>query len=86
MKQETYKAARERLLSELASMGFHTKPALKVPQAVARYQSESFTLYFHAQAVYLDAHSLFIDIRGMGVDMFLAQVEKARSIRAKQSC
>lgn len=80
---ETYKQARERLLNELAGMGFHVKPSLKVPQAVANFMSEKYTLFFRSQAVYLDNHSLFIDIRGMGPDMFLAQIEKTRAIRAR---
>lgn len=84
MKTETYKAARERLLKELEGKGFHVKPTLKIPQAVGKFQSGSYTLFFRTQAVYLDAHSLWIDIRGMGVDMLMAHVEKAREIRSRR--
>jgi hypothetical protein len=76
MKAETYAQARARLLTHLAANGWRTKPALKVPQACR----PDATLYFRQQAVYLDAHSMWIDIRGMSEAEFDATV--ARWIRS----
>jgi len=75
MKQETYKQARERLLASLAAEGFTTRPALKVPWAEPR--DGSYRLWFKPQAVYLNAHSLWVDIRGMELPVFLALVGRA---------
>lgn len=76
VKAETYARARARLLTHLAANGWRTKPALKVPQAC---RSDA-TLYFRPQAVYLNAHSMWIDIRGMSEAEFDATV--ARWIRS----
>lgn len=82
MKQETYKAARVRLLNELSAKGYPTKPGLKVPQVW--FDSDAkHTLFFHAQAVYLDQHSTWIDIRGMSSETFLNEVAKILEIRER---
>ena len=77
MKQETYKAARARLLLQLKDMGWTTKPSLVVPQAID--PTKSMHLFFHPQAVYLFKHSMWIDIRGMTVETL---IEKALLQRA----
>ena len=75
MKRETYVAARTRILAHLSGEGWTVKPTLKVPQACRR---DLPSLYFHAQAVYLGVHSLWIDIRGMsGVDFVAAVTRRA---------
>ena len=68
MTRETFEAARRRLLAHLVSRGWLLKQsriyhggALKIPQVTKDGQ----TLYFRPQAVYLNAHSLWIDIRDM---------------------
>lgn len=72
---ETYKSARERLLRELASLGWAVKPTLKVPQAVSA--DGVIHLYFKPQAVYRDKHSMWVDIRGMNVAEFIRAAETA---------
>lgn len=62
---ETYKQARERLLRELKDLGWDTKPELKRPWAKA--PDGQHKIEFHAQAVYLNGHSMWCDIRGMSV-------------------
>lgn len=74
MKKETYKDARERLLRELSLIGWGTKPNLKVPQAIS---PSGIHLYFKAQAVYRDNHSMWVDIRGMSVGDFIKAAETA---------
>lgn len=69
MKRETYAQARTRLLSELTIAGWTVKASLKVPQAIPPHGD--FTLFFKSQAVYLNSHSLWIDIRGMSVNDFI---------------
>lgn len=76
--KETYPKARQRLLAHLAVQGWHVKPLLKVPSA--RFDGE--TLYFHAQAVYLNAHSLFVDIRDMSAAEFDRDVQRTIQIRS----
>jgi hypothetical protein len=61
MPRETYLVARRRILTHLMLQGWSVKPTLKVPQAA----KDGNVLYFHPQAVHLNAHSLFIDIRSM---------------------
>jgi len=82
MAKETYIKARARLLSELAAKNYPTKPALKVPQ-VAFDSDQGHTIFFHTQAVYLDAHSTFIDIRGMTCEAFLEEVGRVLAIRER---
>lgn len=81
MKQETYKAARARLLTELAARGWTTRPALKVPWAEPSAWKPDYRVWFRAQAVYLNAHSLWIDIRGMTIDDFTARVQAVYDVR-----
>lgn len=71
MKQETYKAARERLLRELAALGWETKPSLKVPQAIP--PGREYTLFFKTQAVYKNAHSMWLDIRNFSTEQFVQE-------------
>ena len=71
MAHETYAKARERLIQELGKLGWKTKPSLKVPQAISE---SGIQLFFKPQAVYLDRHTLGIDIRGMSVQTFLYHV------------
>ncbi len=78
MKKETYPEARLRLFAGLSAAGHTVKPGLKVPQCL---MSTGETLYFRPQAVYLEAHSLWIDIRGMSLEQFLGAVLQAKSIR-----
>lgn len=66
MKRETYQSARIRLLAALAANGFTIRPGLKVPWAEP--PDGSYRLWFRPQAVYLNEHSLWIDIRGMTLD------------------
>lgn len=75
MSSETYKQARERLLRALQAEGWQVKPALKVPQAIS--QGNAIQLFFKTQAVYLHAHSLHVDIRGLDIQSFLERVYKA---------
>lgn len=77
-KKETYPEARLRLFESLTQAGHAVKPALKVPQCQL---SSGETLYFQKQAVYLEVHSLWIDIRGMSLESFIGAVLKARQIR-----
>lgn len=74
---ETYAKARQRLLAHLAVTGWHVKPLLKVPSA----RLDSDTLYFHRQAVYLNAHTLGIDIRDIEPAEFDLQVQETIRIR-----
>lgn len=74
MARETYFAARQRLFAELPAQGWRIKRDLKVPQAC----KDGNTLYFRTQAVYLNDHSTFIDIRSMPTDQFLAEVESSQ--------
>lgn len=73
MPRETYLVARRRILTHLVLAGWSAKPTLKVPQAA----KDGEILFFHAQAVYLNAHSLCLDIRSMPGPEFLARVEAA---------
>ncbi len=75
-KVETYKAARERLLRELQALGWKTsKPGLKIPWAEP--VGGAYRLWFRAQAVYKDAHSLFFEIRGRSAATLIAYAEKS---------
>jgi hypothetical protein len=80
MKTETYAAARTRILAYLAANGWTIKSALKVPQAKCKGKP---TLYFRAQAVYLDAHSLLVDIRGLTNEAFVSRVERMIAVNAQ---
>lgn len=69
---ETYAQARMRLLAAFAASGWKTKADLKVPYAMR----DNTRVSFHAQAVYLGAHSLFIDIRGMFFETLIGYINK----------
>lgn len=69
---ETFVAARARILRELAALGWETRPGLKFPWA--KHPHHSWRVNFKAQAVYLDDHSMFIDIRGMPLETFMRSV------------
>ena len=72
---ETYGKARERLLAELKALGWQTsKPDLKVTWAVP--PSRGYKLWFRAQAVYKDVHSLFIEIRGLPVERLIEAADR----------
>jgi hypothetical protein len=87
MKRETYPQARERLFRELRALNFEVKDKLKVPQVAIHglYTGSDTkrTLFFHAQAVYLDDLSMFLDYRGMSADMLLAIVQETHKSRLK---
>jgi hypothetical protein len=78
MPRETYLVARRRILAHLVLQGWALKSSrqyhqpLKIPQAT----KDGETLYFHPQAVYLNAHSLFIDIRSMATADFDAAIAR----------
>lgn len=73
MTRETYPQARKRLFQELRALDFQVKDTLKVPQVILyTNKNRKDILFFHTQAVYLNSHSLFIDIRGMKADTLLA--------------
>jgi hypothetical protein len=75
---ETFRAARDRLLRELSSHGWAVSGPLKVPHATDPDRRVRF--YFTAQAVHVslgptftanDARSLWVDTRGMSVEQLL---------------
>jgi len=69
MKKETYPTARTRILNALSEAGWTVKADLKQPIAIP--PDAEFKITFHAQAVYKNDHSLWIDIRGMTVQRFM---------------
>lgn len=71
---ETYQAARQRLLRELAEMRFVVRAELKEPWAMP--PSRAFKLRFRPRAVYLNAHTLNVDMRGMSAVQLLNEVRK----------
>lgn len=78
---ETYLAARKRLLSELGALGWTVRPELKFPWA--KHPNHDFRVNFKAQAVYLNDHSLWIDIRGMSTEEFVKNVAHAANRRGR---
>jgi hypothetical protein len=74
----TYPQARERLFAHLRSLGWTVKPSLKIPQAVTPAGN---VVYFKAQAVYLNQHSLWIDIREISPSQFVEVVVARESSR-----
>lgn len=70
--KETFAVAKDRLLRELAALGWQTRPELKFPWA--KHPDHVWRINFKAQAVYLDEHSLWIDIRGMSLEEFMKHV------------
>lgn len=89
MKRETYPQAQERLFRELRDLGFEVKDKLKIPQVkihglyVGVESNATRTLFFHAQAIYLDDLSMFLDYRGMSADMLLGIVQETHKSRVK---
>lgn len=77
MPRETYLVARRRILTHLVLQGWSAKPTLKVPQACL----DGEILYFHPQAVHLNGHSLFVDIRTLSNAEFVAAVDRAIEVR-----
>jgi len=78
-KSETYQAAKERLLNQLRALGWQTRPDLKFPWA--KHPDHDFRVNFKTQAVYLNDHSLWIDIRGMTIEEFMQHVAHAANVR-----
>jgi hypothetical protein len=74
LRHEKYPDARARILQELPQHGWTVKPNLKVPWAKRRNDRDN-TVWFKAQAVYLNEHSLFLDIRGMPTTEFIKRIE-----------
>ena len=73
--KETYARAHARLLVWLKAEGWTTSSHnLKIPWAIS---SEDNRLWFHPQAIYLNAHSLFVDARGMSGESLLRIVDAA---------
>ena len=79
MSSETYAAARQRLLGEFAAMGFDTSShSLKVPWVQPR--GEHWRLWFKPQAIYLNKHSLYLDMRGMSAEQILERVRRSLTL------
>ena len=81
--QRTFAQARDEILKHLAREGWRTKPALKVPQATDPETDD--VLFFKTQAVYLNQHSLWVDIRKMTPEQFVKEVRKVQDIRKKHA-
>lgn len=78
MAKETFKDAHARLHRELGALGHQaSKATLKEPYVIVRQHGKDWRIAFKPQAVYLDAHSLFIDARGMNVRDLLREVDAA---------
>lgn len=82
--KESYTAARERLHRELAPLGWKvSSPTLKVLWAEKRMPQGVQRLWFKAQAVYLDEHTLDVDIRGMSALSLQDHASRAAEIRGR---
>lgn len=69
---KTYIQARAAILAHLATLhGWVVKPHLKVPQAILPSGDK---LFFKTQAVYLNDHSLWVDIRSISPEGFAEYV------------
>ncbi len=76
--KETFATARARLHAALGACGWKlSAPTLKVLWA----ERDGERLWFKAQAVYLNDHSLWTDIRGMSPEALLALVDRTLTIR-----
>jgi len=76
MAKETYAAARQRLLGEFTAMGFETSDHnLKVPWVQPR--GRPWRIWFKPQAIYLNEHSLYLDMRGMSVQDVLSYIQRS---------
>lgn len=87
-KQETYQAARSRILAEFTAMGTSypglvVKADLVVPQVVLPCGE---TLLFKAQAVHTKSNGLstWLDIRGMSARSLQYKTQKTRSMQAAE--
>ena len=81
MAHETYKLARARLHRQLSQLGWRaSRPSLKVLWAE---RSPRERVWFKAQAVYLNDHSMFADIRGMSVSELVARVDRETGNRTE---
>jgi len=75
---ETYAKARARLHRELGVHGWKlSSPTLKVLWA----ERDGERLWFRAQAVYLNEHSLWLDIRDMSAETLIGYVDRILAIR-----
>lgn len=82
MKKPTFAVARNAIFSVLGQNGWQlSDPILKVPHATA--PDGSIRLWFKPQAVWMgestklgDAHSLFVDIRDLSTDQFIAYIAR----------
>jgi hypothetical protein len=83
---ETYSDARRRLHIQLAALGWKvSKPSLKILWAEKRMPTGIYRLWFKSQAVYLDEHSLAVDIRGMSALELQDHVSRMIEIRHQGS-
>lgn len=74
-KKPTFLAARDAILDLYTHgivPGAHVKRALKVPQVIL---PTGDVLYFRPQAVYLNAHSTWLDIREMTAGTFVDEIQ-----------
>lgn len=75
MNRPTFEQARTAILDAYARglvPGAHVKRALKVPQVVL---PSGDVLFFKAQAVYLNAHSTWLDIRTLSAEDFINEIQ-----------
>lgn len=85
MPSETYKDARVRLHRELAPLGWTvSKLTLKVLWAEKRTPQGIQRLWFKPQAVYLNEHTLDVDIRGMTALTLQDHASRAAEIRGRR--
>jgi hypothetical protein len=82
MAKETYKDARVRLHRELAPLGWAlSRFTLTVLWAEKRMPQGVQRLWFKPQAVYLNSHTLDVDIRGMSARELQDHASRAAEIR-----
>lgn len=83
---KTFGQARAEIFEYLKSEGwevrdFDMRRMKPMKEPWAKSPDKQDTLFFKAQAVYLNAHSLFVDIRTMSPQQFLKEVEKFRGTK-----
>ena len=76
----TFKAAQADIFAYLRANGWTVRDNLKVPWAEP--PGKSYRLWFKAQAVYLNEHSLHVDIRDLSPAQFMVHVSRVLQIRA----
>jgi len=74
VKNETFAAAKKRLLAELAVKGWKTRPDLKVPWAEPK--GGEYRLWFRPHSIYLNEHSMFLESRGLSVETLIETAER----------